>query len=265
MEEKTKQARMTAVVHAVLTAAVILVNALANALPINNLNTGEISDMYPNLFVPAGITFSIWGLIYLLVILWVVFQFRISSSRPEEVLRTSPWFIVLSVANILWIFFWHYLLPLLSLVIMFIFLFSLIKLYLSMGIGRESVPASVRFLHHLPISVYLGWISVATIANITAVLVHYQWGGFGLSEAFWTVFVMAAGILIGLAMLLKRRDPVHPLVVIWAYIGILIKRTAAEVQVTSVITTAWIGIVILGAAVLFFVLTRRSYLTMREH
>lgn len=261
METSHMSARIIAVIHALGVAAVIVVNALANVLPINGLNTGEISDMYPNLFVPAGITFSIWGLIYLLLIIWVVFQFRSASSNPEEVRRSFPWFIMTCIANILWIFTWHYLLPLLSLAVMLLLLLSLIKLYRSMGIGWNSAPASVRYIHHLPVSVYLGWISVATIANVTAVLVHYNWGGFGLSEPFWTVLVMIVGILLGLAMIVRRGDIIHPLVVLWAYIGILIKRTTAEVSVESVIITAWIGIAVIALGVLFSLLTRRNYLT----
>ncbi len=258
--------RNIAVINAVGTASVILVNILANALPINGITTGELSDQYPNLFVPAGITFSIWGLIYLLLILWTTFQFSLAaSSRSEQVSITSPWYFISCTANILWIIAWHYQQVLLSLLIMLVLLWSLVKLYLALGVGEAGALRRERLLYHLPVSVYLGWISVATIANVTAVLVRYDWGGFGLGDPFWTVAVILVGTLLGLAFLLKKRDIIHPLVVVWAYLGIIIKRTADAETVVSVIAAASAAAAVLTVLILVFAVTGRSYLTRRDN
>ncbi len=261
MKENKSFARTLAFINGAALAAVILINALANALPINGITTGEISDLYVNLFVPAGITFSIWGLIYLLLIVWVIFQFR-ASKTPQyaSVLKSGPWFLVSSVGNILWILFWHYLMVWLSLAAMLVVLFSLIKLYLSIDVGSTDTTMQEKLMYHLPISVYLGWISVATIANVTAVLVSIQWRGFGIPESVWTVIVIAAGVVVAVGMIIRRRDLVHPLVVIWAYIGIVIKRSADAEPVTSVIAAVWIAVALIIAAVAVSALKGRNYL-----
>ena len=261
--------KTTAVVHAAALAAVLLVNALANILPINGIGTGELSDMYPNLFVPAGITFSIWGLIYLLLILWVGRQFYISHRRigslRTQISASVPWFLISCIGNILWIITWHYQYLIASLLMMLVIFFSLIKLYLAIGVGTRSRSISHRLLYHLPISVYLGWISVALIANITAALVHFQWQRFGLSEVFWTVVVIIAALAVGLAMLVIKKDIFHPLVVLWAFAGIIIKRSSAEPVYTPVITTAWIGIALIAVGVIAFLVLKRSYLYSCPH
>ena len=264
MTERPNFPRNIAVINAAGTVAVITVNILANALPINGITTGELSDQYPNLFVPAGITFSIWGLIYLLLILWAAFQFSLAaSSRSEQVSITSPWYFISCTANILWIIAWHYQQVMLSFLIMLVLLWSLVKLYLALGVGEAEAPRRERLLCHLPVSVYLGWISVATIANATALLVRYNWGGFGLGDPFWTVSVILVGAFLGMAFLVKKRDLIYPLVVVWAYVGIIIKRTGDADPVVSVIAAASAAAAVLAVLILVFALTGRSYLARR--
>ncbi len=265
MKEK-QYAKTLAAVNAAALAAVILINALANALPINGITTGELSDMYPNLFVPAGITFSIWGLIYLLLIIWNAYQFReaysSSAGDGKRVIDAGPWFLVSCIGNILWILFWHYQFLLLSLAVMLGILYSLIRLYLSIGIGTTPAGRKEMWLYRVPVSVYLGWISVATIANVTAVLVHYGWNGFGLTEAFWTAAVIIAGMVIAAGMIIRKQDVIHPLVVVWAYIGIIIKRSTVDaVPVMSVIVTAWIGVIAILALAAVFLFLGKNYLS----
>ena len=220
--------RILKVLNILAFAGMVLVNGLATTLPINGMGTGELSDLYPNLFVPAGLTFSIWGVIYLLLLGFVIYQ---ALHRSDEVVKRIGWlFIISSAANIAWIFAWHYTLVGLSFLIMLVLLASLIMLYLRLGIG---LPESRRPLERTrgnrslvfgPFSVYLGWITVATIANATALLVHLNWNGFGASQSFWTVFVIAAALVITILMLVTRRDIAYSLVVIWALLGIVIKR-----------------------------------------
>ena len=211
----------------------VVVNALANALPINGITTGELSDLYPNLFVPAGLTFSIWGLIYLLLAIFAVYQL-VASLRPGAPAgfldRIGPLFVISCGANIGWIFAWHYRLVGVSLLLMLLLLGSLLGLYLRLRVGVSDAPARERYLVHLPFSVYLGWITVATIANVTALLVDAGWNRFGAGEVFWTVAVIAVAAGITLGVLFSRRDAFYALVVVWALIGIVIKRTSVDPQ-----------------------------------
>ena len=236
-------------------AGTVVVNALAATLPLNGKDTGVLSDQYPTLFVPAGITFAIWGIIYILLAVFAIYQardlFGASEKAPELTRRIGILFIVASAANMGWIFAWHYEQVLLSLLIMAVLLLFLIAIYLRLDVGRRAVSPSEKFCVHVPFSVYLGWITVATIANTTALLVHVGWGRFGLGETFWTVLVVAVGALITLVMLLVRNDSFYALVVVWAYAGIIIKRTSSPEPAVAVTITAAIcaGIVLIGAAI----------------
>ena len=210
----------------------VLMNFLANALPINGLNTGEISDMYPNLFAPAGFTFAIWGLIYLALLAFVVFQardiFRRDKIRMVFLDKIGVFFIISSVLNALWIIAWHYLQIGLSLIIMLLLLLSLVKIYLNLEIGIREYSREENLWVLLPFRIYLGWIVVATIANITAWLVDKDWGGFGISDSVWTVVLIIAAMIINLMFLKHRKDLAVSLVAIWALFGIFVKRSAAD-------------------------------------
>lgn len=244
---KKERAFLYAVLNAFGVAATLVVNALANALPINGRNTGEISDFYANLFVPAGLTFSIWGVIYLLLIVFTVYQFyAIKKGGTEYLERIHPFFIISCAANSLWILAWHYLMPGLSLIIMLVLFAALLLIYLRLGIGRGGSSKALLTFVHLPVSVYLGWITIATIANITAFLVSLGWKGFGLEEELWTAVVIIAGTLITLGVVFSRGDLFFALVVLWAYAGIIIKRVQTPSEPASlIITVSAVGIALI--------------------
>ena len=229
----------------------VVANGLANVLPINDITTGDVSALYPNLFVPAGITFSIWGLIYLLLGIMVVYQLlpkvRQNAEKAYFITRVGPFFFISCLANTGWIFAWHYQQIALTLGLMAVILGCLIAIYLRLNTGRtEALPAEKYFVH-LPFSVYMGWITIATIANVSALLVDINWGGCGLSEEFWAATVITVGIIIGLAVLFTRRDIYFNLVVLWAFAGILIQQVSivAEPSQAVVITTIT-GLVIIS-------------------
>ena len=152
------------------TIAVIVVNGLATTLPLGGKTTGEISDQFDVYFVPAGYVFSIWGLIYLALIGYSIFQ-ALPAQRDNPRLRRTGWLYVLScAANIAWIFLWHYEIFAWTLVAMVALLLALIVIYLRLGTGFSRVPAAETWLVRVPFSIYLGWITVATIANVTSLL-----------------------------------------------------------------------------------------------
>lgn len=243
---------------------VIVVNTLANALPINGITTGQLSDLYPNLFVPAGLTFAIWGLIYLLLAVFSVYQlvcaFGSNSSQGDFIDKIGIWFFVSCLANMAWIFVWHYQWVFLSLVIMLTILGSLIAIYQNLGIGNSSASNREKYLVHLPFSIYLGWISIATIANVTTVLVDTGWNGFGISEAIWAVVMIVIGTALTFRMLLSRNDIFYSLVVVWAFLGIWLKRSSAGVDpVQIVIWTSLIGLILILVGIILQVARRRVY------
>ena len=205
----------------------ILVNALANILPINGQGTGAVSDSYPNLFAPAGLTFSIWGVIYVLLGGFTLYLLGILRKK-EAPLKTrllesiSLIFSVSSIANTVWIFAWHYNQIELSLVLMLVILGCLILI--NQLTVKETFSLQEKILIRLPFSVYFGWITVATIANVTTLMVDAGWKGFGISETAWTVVILAVGALIGIVTMQRQKDVAYGLVLIWAYLGILIKH-----------------------------------------
>ncbi len=243
-------------------ALVLAVNAMANILPINGLTTGEVSDNYINLFTPAGFTFSIWGLIYTLLGIFVVYQLILSfkSQNTQFIEKIGYWFIISNLLNSLWIYTWHNLMISINLVIMLLLLISLIMVYQKLNIGNSKNNTKVKFLVHIPFSIYLGWISVATIANFSAFFVSFNWNGFGLSDTFWTVLVLIVAILLGGIFAVKNKDIFYTLVIIWAFIGILSKRLSVEVSYPIIIAVVSIGIGLLGLLVLYSVFKRRVYI-----
>jgi tryptophan-rich sensory protein len=241
----------------------VVVNGLATSLPVNNKTTGELSDQYPNLFVPAGLTFSIWGLIYVLLAIFTIYSVIIAIKKDATgsfVNKIGLLFFLSCIANMAWIFAWHYEIVPLSLVIMLLLLGFLIAIYMRLGVGKKGPAKKEQYLVHLPFSVYLGWITIATIANVTALLVDVNWNGFGLSEQFWAVVVIVVGIAIALSVLLRRQDIYYCLVVDWALLGILIKRLASPIPAQSVIIITMIGLVLITAGIVVQLVRKKVYL-----
>ena len=240
----------------------VIVNGLANALPINNKTTGELSDQYPNLFVPAGLTFSIWGIIYLLLAVFAVYSLVSAikgDTKGSFVNKIGLVFFLSCIANTGWIFAWHYEVVPLSLATMLSLLGFLLAIYMRLGIGKKGPTKKEQYLVHLPFSVYLGWITVATIANVTILLVNANWNRFGISEQFWAVAVIVVAIAITLSVLFRRQDIYYGLVVDWALVGILIKRLGSSVPGESVIVVTVIGLVVVTAGIVTQMVRNRVY------
>jgi hypothetical protein len=244
--------------------ATITINALANILPINGKMTGQLSDMYPNLFVPAGITFAIWGIIYILLVAFVAYQIFILIKKKSDtrtaIEKTGVFFFVTCCANSGWIFAWHYQIIPLSMALMVVLLATLIVMYVRLGIGRSNAKAGERYTMHIATSVYLGWISIATIANMSALLFDMHWNGFGIPEQVWTIAVILVGIGLALATLFSRKDIFYPLVVDWALLGILIKRMSIDPNaVMGIIVTAIAGMALITLCIAVQSIRRKVY------
>jgi hypothetical protein len=212
----------------------LVVNGLANALPINGLQTGEISDRFEVYFVPAGYVFSIWGLIYVGLIAYSLYQ-ALPTQKDNPRLRATGWWVAGgNLANSAWILLWHYERFLWTVPVMLALLGSLIVAYLRLREGSASVTPPERWAAWAPISVYLGWITVATIANVTATLDYLGWSRWGLSDEAWMVILVGAVALIGAMMSFTRRDLGYAAVLLWALAGIGIKFPSAGIVTTAV-------------------------------
>ena len=224
--KQDKTSPLLRVVIVVTYLLMIVANALANILPLNGQTTGELSDKYGNLFAPAGFTFSIWSIIYVLLLFHVVYQLGLFQKKhnPQLLRQVGLYFSISSVLNASWIFLWHYEHLLLSVIVMVLMLLTLIKI--NTITYQASLSRRELFFVKLPFSVYFGWITIATIANITAWLVSIGCDGFGISEVTWTIIILFVGAAIGILTTFRQQDIAYALVLIWAYYGIYSKHTS---------------------------------------
>jgi hypothetical protein len=159
-----------------------------------------------------------------------------------------------------WIFAWHYEMVFLSVLVMLVLLLSLIAIFLRLSIGRSDASGTEKYLVHLCFSVYLGWITVATIANITSLLVDINWNRFGLSESFWTVTVIIVAIVIAFVMLFNRKDIYYVLVVDWALYGIWVKRNSVDAEpIQIIIVTVLTGIALISLGIVIQLFRKKVY------
>ena len=231
----------------------LAVNVLASLLPLNGQNTGEISDRFRVFFVPAGYVFAIWFFIYVGWIAFAIFQFRASQKESPRLRKLGYLFAASNLVNAAWLFTWHYNVFGLSVLVMLSLLGLLIASYLRLDVNRAPVTRAERWSVDIPFSVYLGWITVATVANATDWLYLVGWTGFGIPAQAWAVIMIAVASVVGLLMALTRRDAAYLFVLVWSFIGIAVKQTPA----VMVVTAAWVGAALmLGLAV--YSLVRRK-------
>ena len=244
----------------------IAANGAANALPLNGRRTGEVSDAYPNLFTPAGVTFAIWGVIYLLLGAHVLYQLGLFRDRPDTAAdiallnRVGLLFSLSCLTNTAWIFAWHYdLIPLSAVLLVVI----LILLGLIVTTLRRANPTGrQRWFVSVPLSVYFGWSTVAVVANITVLLVYWKWDGFGIAGSTWAVAIILVAMAIGTFTMLRNRDVAYGLVLIWAFAGILLRQTSSSDgglagKYPTVIAAVVVSLVIFAAAEAIILRRRR--------
>ena len=236
----------------------VLVNGLAGSTTIlGGKNTAQISDANPNLITPAGYVFSIWGVIYILLGVFVVFQ-ALPSEKGKDYQKRIGWLFVLSsLLNIAWLFLWQFEYLSLSVVLMFLLLATLISIYLRLNIGKSTAPLREKLAVHVPFSVYLGWITIASIANVAVTLVSVNWDGFGINPETWAALIVIIALLITLIVIATRKDVAYGLVIIWALVGIAVKQSGNQNIVMITEISAIIVAVALAAVILLASLKRR--------
>lgn len=233
----------------------ILMNTLANTLPLNGKSTGQLSAQYPNLFTPAPITFSIWGIIYSLLLAFCIFQTGVGQRKDSKAIvhaivdRMGLLFIATNICGSAWLLAWHYEYVGLSVGIMLFFLLVLISIHQRFKMGIRSESKIEKWLVHLPFSIYLGWISVATVANITAWLVDRHLDVDMGHPVSWTILMLGIVIALTKWMLWRFNALFYGLTIVWALVGICIVRYAD--QQMEIVIAAIIGIALTGITCVF--------------
>lgn len=237
--------------------ATIGINGLATGLPINGKTTGEISALYPSLFTPAGFTFSIWGLIYIALLAYTIYQLLPAQRDSTTLDRIGPYFKLSCLANALWIFVWHYQVIWLSLVLMLCLLYSLIMIYKCLRSAKPLQPTDYALVQ-VPVSLYIGWITVASIANLSALQTGMGWDNVFFAAIFWTQLKLALAGVIAAIMILCYRDAVFGLVVAWAAYGISAKQLATPEVAGAALTLSLLAVLLIIAVLINGLLANRQ-------
>jgi len=247
------------IINVIAVIGTIIFNALVNILPLNGVYTATVSYAYPNLFTPPGYVFAIWGVIYVLIGTFMVYQVRASQRGKDYLGDIGSLYLLGAVFNIAWLIVFQYsygnpslfiFTPFLIIALLLILLLT----YTRLEVGVKSVPTGEKLAVHLPVSVYLGWISLATIANIASVL-NILLPGISLNiQAVWTATVVLIALVITLLMLIRRRDFAYSLVVVWASVGIATK----QVMFPIIYWTALLVVGVIAAAIILLPLLRKK-------
>ena len=240
--------------NALSVAVALTINILASALPLNGQNTGEISDRFEVFFVPAGYVFSIWGIIYIGWIAFAIYQFLPAQKESPRLRKLGYWFALSGLFNAGWLFCWHYNLFGLSVLVMLALLGTLIVSYLQLQVGKTSVSTAEKWSVEVPFSVYLGWVSVATIANITDWLYFIEWSGFGIAPQVWAVIMLIVASAVGALMAFGRRDAGYLFVFVWAFAGIALKQA----ETSLVANSAWVSTIVALGLAIYAIVQRRK-------
>ncbi len=216
--------------------ATVIINTLAVTLPLNGQETGKISDSFPVYFVPAGYVFSIWGVIYVATGAYAIYQF-LRPQRENDGFDKIGWLFVLSsIANCVWIFLWHYLQFTMTLPIMLVLLGTLIAMYVLIGRKPKLTTGKNYWLVRLPFSIYLGWVTVATIANVTVWLYNLGITNLFISGSMWSSILVLVAMALAILFIVRKRDYAYAAVIVWAVGGILVKfRNYPDIKIASIV------------------------------
>ena len=249
-----------AVANIIALIVTVFLNYLSNTGFINGNTMSSVSAAYQNLFTPAGYAFSIWGLIYVGLIAFVIYHASITFKNIQAnnvVLNVGWWFVISCLANCLWIFAWLYNYTGLSVIIMIVLLFSLVMIIIKTRMELDNLPMKQIAFVWWPFSLYAGWITVALVANISAYLTKVNWGGLGLSSVYWTVIMIVVAGIIYLVMTWRRNMREYALVGVWGIIAIAVSNWSTEP--TIVYTAIGVGIILFLSSAVHAFINRASF------
>tara|TARA_R110001592_G_scaffold22214_5_gene88663 strand:+ start:1966 stop:2748 length:783 start_codon:yes stop_codon:yes gene_type:complete len=239
--------KVYAVLNTLVIAGVIFWNYWSNTAGINGNTVGGLSAEYANLFTPAGYAFSFWGIIFIGLIVLGVNQLKLAFSKSEHsesILQIGPWLIIANLGNAAWLWFWLNEQTGMSVIVMFVILFSLVQVILRLNMERWDAPLKVIASVWWPICAYSGWIAVATIANIAAYLAKLGWVAV-FTETQWTIIMISVAGLLNLFMIYTRNMREFALVGVWALTAIAVRHWD-EIPVLQWVSVFWVGVLLIS-------------------
>lgn len=247
--------RLLAVLNTLFFIIHLLISYFVQKKMFSTMDVGEVSMKYDTVFTPAAITFSIWGLIYISLLafciyhLYKAFKEEESQQANSDIRAIGTLFIINNIATALWLLAWVNEKLLLSVILILIQLISLILISIRAHISNPYRSLITKIFTHFPLSIYFGWISIASIANISAYLKSVHWDGMGISDNYWTIIMIGFATLITVFIIVVRRNFIFGLVVLWALYGIILKRNQlGTVSFESVINAAWAAFAVIVIA-----------------
>ncbi|MFC5284978.1 hypothetical protein [Pedobacter alpinus] len=253
-----KKVKTLAILNLIFFGIAFTVSNLSQLKIFGGVTNKTISDKYDTIFTPAGVTFAIWGVIYLALFGFTIYKLIQSdrtdahASVSQDIYRIGYLFIINNIATTLWVFAFTYEYLFLSVVLIFIQLFSLLKIFINLNLFDNNRLFTNKLFTQFPLTIYFAWICVASIANTSLYLISIGWDGFGIAPSLWAIIMIIVTIVLSVFIVKFKRNPFFGLVVIWALYGIVLKRTAVdEIAYSNVILTAWIGIGVLSMLTLF--------------
>lgn len=236
----------------------LIISYLVQSKTISTQDVGQVSLKYDTVFAPAGITFAIWGLIYIALIAFCIFHLYHAFSNPsnnqtnQDTSNIGWLFTINNIATGFWLIAWVNEYLFLSVALILIQLLTLIMISISADISNSGRSVPIKVFTHFPLSIYLGWISIATIANISVWLKSTNWDAMGISESTWVIILLLIAVLISLFMILFKGNIPFGLVVLWALFGIVLKRKSIDsIEFESVINSAYIAMLIIFIALIY--------------
>lgn len=266
-----KKVRALSVLNAVAFLIQLCMTYLVQSKLVNDFTVGEVSDKYPSLFTPAGITFAIWGIIYVALGFFCIYHLVMAWRKPlnhpanTDTERMGEWFIITNLAAAFWLLAW--VTEDLSLAMFFILvqLICLIAIHLRLGMYDHRRKAASRWFTQFPVSIYFGWITLAVIANASSYLNSTPWDGWGLDPIDWTTILIGVAVFIGILVMTTRRNVFFGLVIIWGLYGIILKRTEVDGALYfHILRTAWIGISLLALVAVLRIIRNRVTIKHNE-
>ncbi|NJO40153.1 MAG: tryptophan-rich sensory protein [Cyanobacteria bacterium CRU_2_1] len=230
-----------------------LVNVLSNIFPLNGLNIGEISNtLFADVkIIPANYAFVIWGLIYLGLFAFSIYQLLPAQRHDPKLRRIGDFLVIACGFQALWVFLFLSRMFIFSAIVMVGILLPLMAIYSQLEIGRHRSRQEKWFVH-VPLSIYMGWITVATVVNVALALGSLRWNGLGIVPEIWTVVMVIVSSAIGALATIQRRDPAFTLVIVWALVAIAVRQLAVPMIALTAIGAA------IGLGVLMLLIWKRS-------
>lgn len=249
-----KKIRILSILNFIALLLHVAMSGAVQAKMFNNKDVAEVSNLFPTLFTPAGFTFSIWGIIYIALIAMCIYHIVVSFKYDKQhadhqaISKMSGWFIVNNIATASWLYLWTHLQIALAELMIAIQLVSLIIIHARLDIHISNRPMLNKIFTQMPLSIYLGWISIATIANTAVYLTSLKWNGWGIAADTWTLMMIIVAVLLSFAMIFLKDNIFFALVVVWALAGIFFRQHQTYYPLVD--TTALISFALIVGAIL---------------